>query len=374
MLITPPTQSQGRSLGRRSIAVVVVLIGSAGCTQARPVDDSTASVPILPTSTSVAAPSSASPTSVELDPKTTPTTTVGSPPFVDGGDPLRARQLHLAQLRVPEIWATADGAGQVIAIIDTGVDLSHPDLQSALVDGINLVTPGTPPQDDNGHGTHVAGIAAAITGNGVGVSGMAPQARIMPVKVLDRQGSGSSATIAAGIDWATEHGATVINLSLGESGVGSRLTKGGEINPALRRAAAAGVVLVAASGNDSSFKRDYRAGVDVVVVNACDENGKPAAFTNAGDPRAISAPGVSILSTAPTSPSELWPNGSTGYETLSGTSMATPVVAGGAALLLSAGVPASEVGARLSSSAVNPTGDIRLGAGVISLSAAIAAR
>jgi len=99
-----------------------------------------------PTTSTTAAPS----TTLAAEPELNPTTTAGSPPFVDGGDPLRAQQLHLSQLRLPELWTTANGTGQIIAIIDTGVDLSHPDLQASLVDGINLVTPGTPPQDDNG--------------------------------------------------------------------------------------------------------------------------------------------------------------------------------------------------------------------------------
>jgi len=304
------------------------------------------------------------------------TTTATSAPtvpssFVAGPDPLRARQTHIAQLDLPTVWPRASGAGQIIAVVDTGVDLTHPDLQSNLVEGINLVTPNTPPQDDNGHGTHVAGIAAAVTGNALGVSGVAPLAKIMPVKVLDKVGSGTTATIAAGIDWATEHGATVINLSLGSSGPGSRLTKGGEINPALRRAATAGVVIVSASGNESTLKRDYRAGVDVIVVDACDQNGKPADFTNAGDPRAVAAPGVDILSTSPIAATDIWPKGTAGYETLSGTSMASPVVAGTAAMLRSAGVPAAEVLERLAATAKNPDNDIRLGAGVIAPSAAL---
>lgn len=337
-----------------------------GCSQDEPLPDEGAPATGPTTSTIAGRPTGSGGTSTTTPPGGT------APAFADGGDPLRNEQTHLAQLAIPDVWPTTTGSGQVIAVVDTGVDLTHPDLQSVLVEGINLVTPGTPPQDDNGHGTHVSGAAGAATGNGTGVSGVAPGARIMPVKVLDKSGAGSTATIAEGIDWAATHGATVINLSLGESGPLSRLRKGGEINAALRRASAAGVVLVAASGNDASFKRDYRAGVEVIVVNACDATGAPADFTNAGDPRAVTAPGVDILSTAPTAATDIWANGTSGYEKLSGTSMATPIVAGAAALLLAAGVTPADVATRLSTTAVNPTGDIRLGAGVISVGAALA--
>jgi subtilisin family serine protease len=351
---------------RRCVAcgLVALMTVAVSCSQTDTIADP------LPV-TSSAAPSTVAPQST-VPTTSVPVTSTTAAPFGDGPDPLRSQQTHLAQLGLSEVWRRAAGQGQVIAIVDTGVDLTHPDLAAKLVDGINLVTPGTPPQDDNGHGTHVAGIAAAATGNSIGGSGVAPLARIMPVKVLDAGGSGSTANIAAGIDWAATHGATVINLSLGESGLRSRITKGGQINAALRRAAAAGVVVVAASGNDSTLKRDYRAGVDVIVVNACNGSGAPAAFTNAGDPRAVAAPGVDILSTAPRTPTDIWPSGSTGYERLSGTSMASPIVAGIAALLLSAGIDRSQVASRLESTATNPTNDIRLGAGVVSPSTALA--
>lgn len=352
---------------RRRVACGLLLVAavSVSCSQTDTIADPS------PTATTPAAPTTGMPAST-VSTTSVPVTSTTAPPIISGTDPLRGQQAHLAQLDLPAVWSRATGQGQVIAIVDTGVDLAHPDLAPKLVDGINLVTPGTPPQDDNGHGTHVAGIAAGATGNSIGGSGVAPLARIMPVKVLDSAGSGSTATIAAGIDWAATHGATVINLSLGESGPGARITKGGEINAALRRASAAGVVIVAAAGNDSAFKRDYRAGVEVIVVDACDGSGAPAAFTNAGDPRAVAAPGVDILSTAPTTPTDIWPSGSTGYERLSGTSMASPIVAGIAALLLSAGIVPSQVASRLESTATNPTNDIRLGAGVVSPSTALA--
>jgi serine protease len=309
-----------------------------------------------------------------------PTATSGAPvqdaaidcavaPF--GDDPLRAEQGHLSQLCMPGAWTLATGDREVIAIVDTGIDLTHPDLAARLVPGINLVQPGEPPQDDQGHGTHVAGIAAAATGNGVGVSGAAPGAALMPVKVLDATGSGSTTTIAEGIVWAVDNGATVVNLSLGGTGPASRIVKGGAINRAIRYANDRGVVVVAAAGNDSTLQVGYRAGVDVIVVNAADDEGAPAEFTNVGDPRAVAAPGVDVLATAPIGPTDTWPNGTGGYERLSGTSMSTPMVSGVVALLLEAGASPAEVADVLAATASNPNADPRLGAGIVDPVAAL---
>ena len=355
----------------RKLAVPAVLLLCAvpatatACTTDEPVAEEAVATPVSSTSVppSPTAPPTPPSTGTAATPGGSPSTTAG---FTDGGDPLRAQQTALAQLAIPAAWSTATGTGQVIAVVDTGVDLDHPDLAAQLVDGVNLIEPGTPPQDDNGHGTHVAGIAAAATGNGIGGSGVAPSAKIMPVKVLDRSGAGDPVVIANGVRWAADHGATVINLSLGGSGLAGRLTKGGPINLALREASTRGVVIVAASGNEAAIERDYRVGVAVIVVNACDASGSPADFSNVGDPRAVTAPGVDIISTAPTAATDIWPKGTDGYEALSGTSMASPVVAGVVALLLSHGVPPDQISERLSSTARNPSQDARLGAGVIS--------
>jgi len=176
----------------------------------------------------------------------------------------------------------------VIAVVDTGVDLTHPDLAGQLVTGTDLVEPGTDPLDENGHGTHVAGIAVAATNNGIGIAGASPAAKVMPIRVLDGQGAGDPTTIAEGIDWAVANGARVINLSLGGTGLSARLLKGGQINGAIRRAYAAGAVVVAAAGNDGAALRSYRFGVPVIVVNAVDSSGTVAEFSNYGDyPRCV---------------------------------------------------------------------------------------
>lgn len=293
-----------------------------------------------------------------------------------GADPLRVEQWGLVATRTAEAWGTATGAGTVIAIVDSGVDSTHPDLAGRLVPGVDLVDPGTPSGtsvDPNGHGTHVAGIAAATTGNGVGISGAAPGAMIMPIRVLGPDGSGSDDVIAEGIAWAVDNGADVINLSLGESGFLARLNKNGPLNAAIREANAAGVVVVAAAGNDSLRRQSYRVGVPVLVVNASSQDGAVAAFSTTGDVRSVAAPGVGILSTAPTTPTTLWPAGSSGYEPLDGTSMAAPLVAGIAAMLVERGLSPDETRDLIADTAVNPTGDPALGDGVVDTAAALGA-
>ena len=295
-------------------------------------------------------------------------TTPGTP--VAANDPLLAQQYGLVLTRLDQAWAGSLGDGVVIAIVDTGIDATHPDLAGRLVAGTSLV-PGDPSMGDpNGHGTHVAGIAAAATNNGVGIAGGAPGAKLMPVRVLGPDGSGSDGTIAAGIRWAVDHGAGVVNLSLGESGFASRLSKGGALNGAIDYADAHGAVVVAAAGNDGTVKRNYRAGVPVVIVDAVDQAGQPAQFSNAGDPRSVAAPGVGILSTAPIEPTTLFPKGTNGYAELDGTSMAAPFVSAEAALLVAQGLSPAEVRSRIESTGVaTPSrGD---GHGIIDAAAAV---
>ncbi|HEY8769194.1 MAG TPA: S8 family serine peptidase, partial [Thermoleophilaceae bacterium] len=132
-------------------------------------------------------------------------------------DPLFPHQWGLAQVKAPQAWARgAQGSGATIAIVDSGIDLNHPDLSGKLVPGFDFASGASCAsggQDRNGHGTHVAGIAAATTNNGIGVAGTAPLAQIMPVRVLDEAGNGSSVDVSAGIKWAADQGAQVVNLS-----------------------------------------------------------------------------------------------------------------------------------------------------------------
>lgn len=290
-----------------------------------------------------------------------------------GADPERGAQYALSTLRLPAAWTRTRGAGVVIAIVDTGVEQRHPDLVDHLLPGTDLVDGDDDADDPNGHGTHVAGLAAAVGGNGEGITGAAPEAELLPVRVLRTDGSGSARTIAEGVDWAVAHGARVVNLSLGGEGLAPALFQNGPLNRAVRDAAARGVVVVVAAGNEAVTETAYRPGVPVLVVNATDAGGAPASFSTFGDPSAVSAPGVDVLSTTPTAPTTRWPSGTDGYETTDGTSMSAGLVSGVAALLLAQGLNADEVREVLVTTARNPDGDPRLGAGIVDADAAVTA-
>ena len=234
-------------------------------------------------------------------------------------DPFWPQQYGPGRVRLPQAWDLTRGASHIIiAVIDTGIDLDHPDLQDKLVPGANWVNPSQPPEDDHGHGTHVAGIAAANTHNNLGVAGASWGARLMPLKVLDATGNGDDAHVAAAIVWATDHGADVINLSLG----------GPCPSPVMEVAATyayrMGVTVVAAAGNQNGPVLCPAAASSVIAVAATDANDVRAGFSNVGPEVDLAAPGVGIYSTG---------RGG-GYEYRSGTSMATPFVSGVVALMM----------------------------------------
>ncbi|MDX6410940.1 MAG: thermitase [Gaiellaceae bacterium] len=247
-------------------------------------------------------------------------------------DPGYGSQWAWGPIRALDAWSVYPGSysggnAAIIAIVDTGVDSHHPDLADGRVLtalGANCVTAsgacssGTA-LDDNGHGTHVAGIAAAATNNAVGVAGTAFGAQVIPVKVLDASANGTYGAITNGILWAARHGARAINLSLGGSSASTTLCD------AVTEAIADGAVVVASAGNGSTSAANYPAAcAGAVGVAATDSSDKQASFSNFGSPDVfLSAPGVSIYST--------YPNAS--YATMSGTSMAAPFVTGTAALL-----------------------------------------
>ena len=248
-------------------------------------------------------------------------------------DPSFGSQWALAKIGAVAGWTVFPGAygtsgGPEIAVVDTGVDLAHPDLAANLdtANDANCVSgscsAAVSVQDDNGHGTHVTGIAAAVTNNATGIAGVSLASRAFGVKVLNSAGSGTDAAVASGILWAAAHGARVINLSLG--GGGSFPTT---LCNAVSSAISQGALVVAAAGNSGSSAASYPAACPGAVgVAATDANDNTPSFSNFGSPNVfLSAPGVSIYST-------YWQSGST-YATLSGTSMASPHVAGLAALL-----------------------------------------
>ncbi len=229
-------------------------------------------------------------------------------------------------------WVTSKGNGVKVAIIDTGVSKTHPDLVDNLKGGINFVAQKgiiDPAKwdDDNGHGSHVAGTVAAVD-NSIGAIGVAPEAHLYAVKVLDRRGSGFISDVIDGIYWAKNNGMQVINMSLGCNCPSDTLKQ------AVDDAYAAGVVVVAAAGNDGTADGSgdtviYPAKYDsVVAVAATDSSNVRAWWSSTGPAVELAAPGVSIYST--------WKG--TGYNTISGTSMASPHAAGTAALVLAAPV------------------------------------
>jgi hypothetical protein len=238
-------------------------------------------------------------------------------------DPAWWRQWNMRQINMPGAWDISTGSDMIIAVIDTGVDLTHPDLAAKLVAGYNFINNNDSPQDDHGHGTHVAGIAAAITNNALGVAGVAWGARIMPLKVLDANGDGSYYNIIQAIYYAANHGARVINLSLGGSSADPNLLA------AIQYASSRGCLVVTAAGNQGGALLYPAAYDEAFAVAATTENQRHPDYSNFGAGVDIAAPGgsetVGIYSLAPGG----------GYATLYGTSMATPHVAGLAALLWS---------------------------------------
>ena len=286
--------------------------------------------------------------------------------FGSPNDPLAADQYAIDQHGMVEAWRTRTGEGVVIAIVDTGIDLDHPEFEGRLVPGYDWVDDDDTPNDENGHGTHVAGSAAAIGNNGIGVVGMAPEAMIRPLKVLGADGSGSGEDVAAAIVWAAENGADVINLSLGGSSnlLGRLFNKVDSSNDAIAFAESEGAVVIAAAGNDDTFLTAYNPDTPVLVVNATNEVGETARFSNFGDPRAVSAAGARIVSTAPTYPTTIWPEGTDGFGVLDGTSMASPHVAGVAALMVGDTSP-QKIREIIAATASNPDDDPLLGAGIV---------
>lgn len=242
-------------------------------------------------------------------------------------DPLYHRSSALGQwwldrINAPQAWDKVQGTPITVAVIDTGVDSSHPDLAANLLTGVNLLDQSKPPDDDYGHGTHVAGIIAAAANNAEGGAGLASSCKVLPIRVLGTTG-GSTYDVVNGIDYAIKNGARVLNLSLGSS-QNSQIER-----EAIKRALDAGLVVVAAAGNDalSGNPLNYPAAFPGVIgVTATDNQDKRALFSSYNSMVTVAAPGVDILSTLPLRFGR--------YGFASGTSMAAPIVSGAVALLL----------------------------------------
>ncbi|MBP1992834.1 S8 family peptidase [Paenibacillus eucommiae] len=241
--------------------------------------------------------------------------------FVPNDQLFKRYQWNLPLIETTQGWQVTRGAEDVIVgVVDTGADLNHQDLKDHLVQGYNVVEQNDTPDDDVGHGTHVTGVISAVVNNNLGVAGMTWYNKVMPVKVLDQSGAGSTYSVAEGIIWATDHGAKVINMSLGNYADSSFL------HDAIRYAFDRDVVLIAASGNDNTEQPGYPAAYpEVLAVAATDAQNNRASFSNYGDYIDVAAPGVNIASTYLGNQ----------YAALSGTSMASPHVTALAALIRS---------------------------------------
>ncbi len=275
----------------------------------------------------------------------------GQPLFIPN-DPALGNQYALNRINAFTGWGVTQGSKKiVIAVIDTGVQLDHPDLRAKIVGGYDFVDKDSVGSDGHGHGTHVAGIAAAVTNNKIGIAGACPNCSIMPLRALDNMGEGYTSDIAAGIKYAVDNGAHVINLSLGGP---YSYTVVAEVEKAWNK----GVFIACAAGNgwtnnpDNAYPAAYE---KCFAVASTTKDDTRSDFSNYGSWVDIAAPGgsservqtgVGIYSA--------WNHG--GYEWISGTSMATPYVAGVAGLLASQGLTNQQIEQRLCKNADRITG------------------
>ena len=266
---------------------------------------------------------------VDEDPKINWLAGVAAAPSIPAFNSVRARQTAPPQTReipwgitrvnAPAAWSATRGEGVKVVVIDTGIDYDHPNLKANIKGGWNAITKKDDFKDDNGHGTHCSGTIAAVDGDS-GVVGVAPKADLYGVKVLDENGSGTFDDVIAGMQWAVEHHMQVASMSLGAS----------QGNESLKAAVDAmvknGVALIAAAGNSGRAVGYPAAYPGAIAVAAMDSSDKVAYFSSRGPEVALIAPGVDVKST--------YMGGA--YDTLSGTSMATPHVSGLAALAIAA--------------------------------------
>lgn len=296
-------------------------------------------------------------------------------------DPAETYQWALAEINARQARDIGGGEGITIAIVDTGVDLQHEDLASKLVTGANLVSPGQPPQDDNGRGTHVAGVAAALTDNGRGIAGVATDASIMPVKVYDANRASSTTRIVDGMKWAVDHGAQVVDVTL-ENDFAIAATA---LADGIQYVWDKGAIPVVSAGNRVILSPSFATTPALVVAATTRAEGHPTAYeSNVGDAKwALSAPGGArgsneeddVLST-------YWPHTQGGlggaeygrYRYQAGTAQAAAHVAGAAAVLRGLGLTRDQTVQRLLVTAkdIGASGrDRDFGAGLLDLAKAV---
>ena len=288
-----------------------------------------------------------------------------APPVHAAADPLLAQQWGIYAIGADRVWTTTTGQGVIVAVVDSGSG-PHPDQTDNLLPGRSFFN-STENQDGNdidtsGHGSHVAGIIAAVANNGIGGSGVAPNAKILPIKVLDQAGQGDARDVAAGVRFAADSGAKVINLSLGGATESLSLTQ------AIQYATDKGSLVVAAAGNGGPTDRPkWPASLDLTIaVTAVDSSNNAPSFDQRGDYIDIAAPGANVVSTAKGD-----------YGILSGTSMAAGFVAGAAALLFAAeprvtNAQVRDILLRTATDIGEPGRDVTFGTGLINMVAALA--
>lgn len=287
-------------------------------------------------------------------------------------DPQYPLQWHMQLVGAPSAWEWATGADVVVAVIDTGVSRVDDFADTRFVPGWDFVHDDDDASDDHGHGTHVAGTIAQSTHNGAGVSGLAHRAAIMPLKVLSQYGGGTTVDIADAIRWAVDHGAKVVNLSLGGG------ARSDVLESAIRKAVAKGVVVVAAAGNGFGSPVSYPAAYEGVIgVSAVRFDRTLAPYSSFGPEVDLAAPGGdrSVDQNGDGHPDGVLQQVLSGrFEWFQGTSMAAPHVAGAAALLASAGVTDAGAIERILKETATPAGDPqRYGAGVLDAGRAVRA-
>ncbi|GAB4281333.1 MAG: hypothetical protein Kow0092_36680 [Deferrisomatales bacterium] len=238
------------------------------------------------------------------------------PPDEDAVDPMRADQWFLDAVHAPAAWELSRGEGVVVAVLDTGVDASHPELAGQIVPGWNLFDQTPDTSDVHGHGTAVAGVIAARADNGAGGASVAPGALLLPVRVSRPDGWAYWSVVAQGLVWAADHGARVANISYAVTGSST-------VRAAAEYMRSRGGVVVVSAGNEAGplAEEDDPA---LVTVSATDPQDTLAAFSGYGASVDLAAPGTGVLTTAPGG----------GYQWVEGTSFAAPCVAGAAALVL----------------------------------------
>jgi subtilisin family serine protease len=274
-------------------------------------------------------------------------------------DPLYSNQLQVFNaIKASDAWEKYESQKEiVVAIVDSGIDFNHPDFKGNIIKGKNFVNDKLPPMDINGHGTHVAGLVAATTNNRIGISSLAGNVKIMPIKVFEER-TGYMSTVIQGIKYAVDNGADIINLSLGSYNNMQALSD------AIDYAISKDVLVVGAAGNDNEEAFVYPAAYsNVLGVASVDTNNlRKAAFSNFGEAIDVSAPGTSIFST--------WING---YQSMEGTSMSTGIVSSLGAMIRGnspflTGLQTKEV---IESSAEPLTSDYNLGNGLINANKAL---